>query len=74
MLALRSKNKPVVGHDKFLESEMAANEMIFSIFNEEVDVDLRPGKLKMEELIGVVSNCDITFEQIAFLVDKGFVE
>lgn len=72
VLALRSENKPIVGHDKYLESEKAANEMVNAIFNEEVEAKLRP--VKMDEFVGAISEEDITFEQVAFLADNGIVE
>lgn len=68
----RSENKPVTGHDSFLESERLANELIATIYNEEVEVSIRP--VGMDELVGVLSGDDITFEQVAFLADNGIVK
>lgn len=68
----RAENKPVTGHDSFLESERLANELIATIYNEEVEVSIRP--VGMEELVGVLSGDDITFEQVAFLADNGIVK
>ena len=68
----RAENKPVTGHDPFLESERLANELIATIYNEEVEVSIRP--VGMDELVGVLSGDDITFEQVAFLADNGIVK
>lgn len=68
----RADNKPVTGHDSFLESERDANELIAAIYNEEVDVSIRP--VGMDELVGALSGDDITFEQVAFLADNGIVK
>ena len=68
----RSENKPVTGHDSFLESERAANELIATIYNEEVEISIRP--VGIDELVGALSGDDITFEQVAFLADSGIVK
>lgn len=69
---LRTENKPVIGHDEYLESERSANELIAAIFNEETDIELRP--VRMDDLINAISEEDITFEQVAFLADNGIVK
>lgn len=68
----RADNKPVTGHDSFLESERSANDLIAAIYNEEVEVSIRP--VGMGELVGALSGDDITFEQVAFLADCGIVK
>lgn len=69
---LRADNKPVIGHDSFLESERDANELIAAIYNEDVEVSIRP--VGMDQLVGAISGDDITFEQVAFLADNGIVK
>lgn len=68
--AYRDKNEPVVGHDAYLEAERDANEAIQDILLREVDVELT--KVDMTVFTGFSD--DITFEQIAFLLEVGLIE
>ena len=68
--AYRDKNEPVVGHDAYLEAERDANEAIQDILLREVDVELT--KVDMTVFTGFSD--DITFEQIAFLLEVGLID
>lgn len=68
--AYRDKNEPVVGHDAYLEAERDANEAIQDILLREVDIELT--KVDMTVFTGFSD--DITFEQIAFLLEVGLIE
>lgn len=68
--AYRDKNEPVVGHDAYLEAERDANEAIQDILLRDVDVELT--KVDMTVFTGFSD--DITFEQIAFLLEVGLIE
>ena len=68
--AYRDKNEPVVGHDAYLEAERDANEAIQDILLREVDIELT--KVDMTVFTGFSD--DITFEQIAFLLEVGLID
>lgn len=68
--SFRDKKEPVVGHDAYLEAERDANEAIQDILLREVDVELT--KVDMTVFTGFSD--DITFEQIAFLLEVGLID
>lgn len=68
--AYRDKNEPVVGHDAYLDAERDANEAIQDILLREVDVELT----KVDMTVFTSFSDDITFEQIAFLLEVGLID
>jgi len=69
---LRNNGNPIVGHDGYLEAESDANKAIQSIFESEVDVNLRP--VKLDDFLSSFGEEDLTFEQIAFMQENGILE
>ena len=69
--AFRRENKPVEGHDAYLEAEKDANKAISGIFDAEVEVNIKAVKIDafMASYKGGVS-----FEEIAFLQENGVLE
>lgn len=70
--SLRNNGNPVVGHDGYIEAESDANKAIRSIFESEVDVNLRP--VKLDDFLSSFCEEDLTFEQIAFMQENGILE
>lgn len=69
---LRHNGNPVVGHDGYLEAESDANKAIQSIFESEVDVNLRP--VNLDDFLSSFGEEELTFEQIAFMQENGILE
>ena len=70
--AFRQENKPVVGHDDFLEAEKNANEAISALFSAEVDATLKP--VKIDAFMAAYKGNELTFEDIAALQESGVLE
>lgn len=71
--AFRKENKPVVGHDEYLDAERDANKAIQAVFSQEVELGIVP--VKMDDFMGAISRDEeITFEQIALLEECGIIE
>lgn len=68
----RNENKPVVGHDEYLEAERDANKAISDLFASDVKIDLAP--VKMDAFLTACCGEELTFEQIAFLQENGLIE
>lgn len=67
--AFREKNRPVVGHNAYIEAEKDANKAIADIFSREVDIDLTP--VDMVAFAGISD--DLTLEQVAILQENGII-
>ena len=70
--AFRRENKPVVGHDSYLEAEKDANKAISDLFTKEVEVDIQP--VPMNDFMAHCGAEELTLEQLAFLQENGVVE
>ena len=70
--AFRRENKPVEGHDAYLQAEKDANEAITAIFSEEVDTSLKA--VPMDDFLAACGGEELTLEQIAILQENGVVE
>ena len=70
--AFRRENKPVEGHEAYLEAEKDANNAIVDIFEKDVDVDIKP--VPMDDFVAACGNEELTLEQFAFLQDCGVIE
>ena len=70
--AFRRENKPVVGHDSYLEAERDANKAISDLFTREVEVDIQP--VPMNDFMAHCGADELTLEQLAFLQENGVVE
>ena len=68
----RRENKPVIGHDAYLEAEKDANKAISGLFTKEVDVDIK--SIPMNDFMAFCASEDLTIEQLAFLQENGIVE
>ena len=66
--AFRKEDKPVVGHEDYLDAEVDANKAIRDIFEQEVDLTLSPVKMD------VFVDEELTLEQLALLEENGFIE
>ena len=69
--AFRRENKPVVGHDAFLEAEKDANKAISDLFSAEVEVDIK--SIPMDDFVASCGAEELTLEQLAFLQESGIV-
>ena len=69
--AFRRENKPVVGHDAFLEAEKDANETISDLLSSEVEVDIK--SIPMDDFVASCGAEELTLEQLAFLQESGIV-
>lgn len=70
--ALRRENKPVEGHDEYLEAERDANKVIADIFDRNVDTSLKA--IPLEEFLGACDKEELTIEQIAFFQENGIID
>lgn len=70
--AFRKENKPVVGHDDYLEAERDATKAISDIF--EKDVDAKVKAVPMDSFVSACGNEELTLEQIALLEENGIIE
>ena len=70
--AFRRENKPVVGHDSYLEAEKDANKAISDLFTKEVEVDIK--SIPMVDFMTACGAEELTLEQLAFLQENGVVE
>ena len=70
--AFRRENKPVVGHDSYLEAEKDANKAISDLFKKEVEVDIN--SIPMVDFMASCGAEELTLEQLAFLQENGVVE
>ena len=70
--AFRRENKPVVGHDSYLEAEKDANKAISDLFTKEVEVDIK--SIPMVDFMASYGAEELTLEQLAFLQENGVVE
>jgi len=70
--AFRRENKPVVGHDAYLDAERDANKAISGLFEREVEVDIK--SIPMDEFMASCGAEELTLEQLAFLQEVGIVE
>ena len=70
--AFRRENKPVVGHDPYLEAEKDANKAISDLFTKEVEVDIK--SIPMVDFMAACGAEELTLEQLAFLQENGVVE
>lgn len=70
--AFRKENKPVVGHDAYLEAERDANKAISDIFDAEAEVAIKP--VKLDAFLSSYKGEGLNFEQIAVLQENGILE
>lgn len=70
--AFRRENKPVEGHQEYLEAELDANNAIAGIFDRDVEVNIKP--VSMDDFVSACGNQELTLEQTAFLQDCGLIE
>lgn len=70
--AFRQENKPVVGHEAYLEAEKDANKAISDLFTREVEVDIKT--IPMDAFMASCEAEELTIEQLAFLQESGLVE
>jgi len=70
--AFRKEDKPVVGHDAYLEAEKDANRAIRDLFSREVDTSLKA--VKIDAFLTACGGDELTFEQIALLQECGIIE
>lgn len=70
--AFRKENKPVVGHDCYLEAEKDANKAISDVYAKEVEVEVKP--IPMNDFTAFCASEEMTLEQLAFLQENGLVE
>lgn len=70
--AFRRENKPVVGHDSYLEAEKDANKAISNLFAKEVEVDIQ--SIPLDSFMAFCGAEELTIEQLAFLQENGIVE
>ena len=69
--AFRKENKPVEGHDAYLDAERDANQAIAEIFNKDVEINLKA--VPMDTFLSACGGEELTFEQIAFLQENGII-
>lgn len=67
--SFRREDRPVVGHDAYLEAERDANRAIAAIFDREVDAGIRP--VPMDSVLSSFADEELTLEQIAVLRESG---
>ena len=70
--AFRREDKPVEGHEEYLEAERDANKAIAEIFGKDVEVELAP--VKLDAFLSACAGEEVTLEQIAFLQENGLIE
>ncbi len=70
--ALRKENKPVVGHDEYLDAEKDANIAIAAIMGKDVEIDVKA--VEMDKFISAAGDEDISFEQVALLQECGIIK
>lgn len=70
--ALRRENKPVVGHDKYLEAEKDTNKAISDIFDRDVETSLKA--VPMEDFFAALKEDELNLEQIALLQEGGIID
>lgn len=70
--AFRRENKPVEGHEAYLEAEGDANKTILDIFNKDVETSIK--SVPMDAFIDALGEDQITLEQIALLQEAGILE
>ena len=70
--ALRKENKPVEGHDAYLDAEKDANKVIQGIFSKDVEVSIK--SVEMGAFLAACGGEELTLEQIAFFQENGIIE
>lgn len=70
--AYRRENKPVEGHDAYLEAERDANKTIAEIFDREVETMVKA--VPTEAFLAACDKEELTLEQIALLQEAGVIE
>ena len=70
--AFRRENKPVEGHQEYLEAEADANKAIAEIFDNDVEVSLKA--VPVDDFVAACGVEELTLEQVAFLQDCGLIE
>lgn len=70
--ALRRENKPIEGHDEYLEAENDANKEISRIFNRDAEVELIP--VELDKFVSAIGDEDLTIETVSFLQDNGILK
>lgn len=70
--AFRRENKPVEGHQEYLEAEADANKAIAEIFDNDVEVSLKA--VPLDDFVAACRMEELTLEQVAFLQDCGLIE
>lgn len=70
--ALRRDNKPIEGHDEYLEAENDANKEVGEIFNRDVEVEIIP--VELDKFISAIGDEDLTIETVSFLQDNGILK
>ena len=70
--AFRRENKPVEGHQEYLEAEADANKAIAEIFDNDVEVSLKA--VPVDDFVAACGVEELTLEQIAFLQENGLIE
>ena len=70
--ALRKDNKPIEGHDEYLEAENDANKEIGRIFNRDAEVELVP--VELDKFVSAIGDEDLTIETVSFLQDNGILK
>ncbi len=70
--AFRRANKPVEGHDDYLEAERDANKALAEIFDREVEPSLKA--IPLADFVAACDKEELTLEQIAFFEENGIIE
>ena len=70
--ALRRDNKPIEGHDEYLEAENDANKEVGEIFNRDIEVEIIP--VELDKFISAIGDEDLTIETVSFLQDNGILK
>ena len=68
---LREEEKPLAGHEDYLEAEADTIKMINDAFLEDVEVNITP--VELDTFIAAVGEESLTLETIAFLQENGVI-
>lgn len=69
--ALRQENKPVEGHEEYLEAENDAIKMINDAYARDVEVSLT--SVELDKFLAAAGEEALTLETIAFLQENGVI-
>lgn len=69
---LRAEGKPLDDHKEYLDAEKEANKMLQDLYEQEVEVALKP--VKMDAFLAACGGEDMSLEQVAVLEENGMLE